>query len=422
MLDLDDLAVSDEALKSSDVSEVKKYVMALIRHEELLKLTNKRNFRELKTLMYDSHANIDPMTCEEVIIHQTLKDKAEIFIKARKEILELKNICSKLPSIQEIKSLTLTDKVHIELIAHTFYKSITFDNSVIDEVQSGIDALLNIVYKTSRNQSKLKNIIKSILHRLLGSEGMYFYGIKVRRSNLHDVDIRTFALQLLKYNDAQKQRRVFTDFCAIFLYSDKSDYCIKNESIQEEEQTVQIGLEDFVIKCNVFRCIEKSHQINDILALINILDDDGNILVKKVPAGYCKECNLYFILNSTYQSLKKIGIIMCRISDEKLYRKSEYMKGRKLANESLLMQYGYNVSEMEGLSSIQRHNILSVIIDNNILSKSEIISYIDFFISQRRTMENMKTAILKWEEDREFVKNYETEGADQIHVRNIYRN
>ena len=73
------------------------------------------------------------------------------------------------------------------------------------------------------------------------------------------------------------------------------------------------------------------------------------------------------------------------------------MRGRKLANESLLMQYGYNVSEMEGLSSIQRHNILSVIIDNNILSKSEIISYIDFFISQRRTMENMKTAILKWE-------------------------
>ena len=37
-------------------------------------------------------------------------------------------------------------------------------------------------------------------------------------------------------------------------------------------------------------------------------------------------------------------------------------------------------------------------IDNNILSKSEIISYLDFFINQRAGRSNMELAISKWEQ------------------------
>lgn len=140
-----------------------------------------------------------------------------------------------------------------------------------------------------------------------------------------------------------------------------------------------------------------------------------------MTAGYCKECNLYFMLDSTYQNLKKIGIIMCRISDEKSYAKTDFLNGKILAHESLLMQYGYNVSAIDGLSSNQRHIILATIIENNILSKSEIISYIDFFIAQKRNIEKMQTAVSKWEEDRQFVENYVIEDIDRIGVRNIHR-
>lgn len=81
----------------------------------------------------------------------------------------------------------------------------------------------------------------------------------------------------------------------------------------------------------------------------------------------------------------------------------------------------YNVSETTGLSSTARQKILAVIIDNNILSKSGIISYLDFFIRQRSHMSNMETAISKWEEDEEFVEHYRIGEYTKFGVNAIYR-
>ena len=126
-------------------------------------------------------------------------------------------------------------------------------------------------------------------------------------------------------------------------------------------------------------------------------------------------------MDSTYQNLKKKGMVLCRVTDEKNYMKSGYINGMKLAQESLLMQYGYNVSQTEGLTATGRQKILAVIIDNKIMSKSEIISYIDFFISQRSSNSRMEVAISKWEADREFVENYKIGQYTQYGVNAIYR-
>ena len=75
----------------------------------------------------------------------------------------------------------------------------------------------------------------------------------------------------------------------------------------------------------------------------------------------------------------------------------------------------------EGLTATGRQKILAVIIDNKIMSKSEIISYIDFFISQRSSNSRMEVAISKWEADREFVENYKIGQYTQYGVNAIYR-
>ena len=85
------------------------------------------------------------------------------------------------------------------------------------------------------------------------------------------------------------------------------------------------------------------------------------------------------------------------------------------------MQYGYNVSKVEGLSNESRQKILAIIIDNKILSKTEIISYLDFFINQRLSLNNMKDAVAKWKEDRKFVENYKNDVYGQVGVSAIYR-
>lgn len=92
-----------------------------------------------------------------------------------------------------------------------------------------------------------------------------------------------------------------------------------------------------------------------------------------------------------------------------------------LAQESILMQYGYNTNQNEGLSATRRQKILAVLIDKKILGKSEIISYLDFFISQHQYSSKYQVAISKWEADREFVEHYRMGEYHQYGVNAIYR-
>lgn len=194
----------------------------------------------------------------------------------------------------------------------------------------------------------------------------------------------------------------------------------KNKT-RKKENINQIGFKDFVVRSNVFKCTHDKHKIDNVVAEIYI-DEDGKKHLEKISAGYCPQCNIYFIMESTYENLKRRGIILCRISDHKNYMKMAYMSnGVKLAQESILMQYGYNVSQIKGLSKLRRQKILAVIIDNDVLSKSEIISYLDFFIRQRSHMSNMETAISKWEEDEEFVEHYRIGEYTKFGVNAIYR-
>lgn len=193
-----------------------------------------------------------------------------------------------------------------------------------------------------------------------------------------------------------------------------------SKSNKNKSMLTEIGLKDFVVRTNVFKCMHNKHKIDNIVAMINI-DNDGKREQIKISAGYCNECKVYFILNSTYQALKNKGLILCRITDEKSYLKGNYANGIRLAKESILMQYGYNTSQTKGLSATGRQKILAVIIDNKIMSKSEIISYLDFFINQRSSQARMELAISKWETDREFVENYKIGQYTQFGVNAIYR-
>ena len=64
----------------------------------------------------------------------------------------------------------------------------------------------------------------------------------------------------------------------------------------------------------------------------------------------------------------------------KIYYGSNGKYGMKLAQESILKQYGYSVSKTEDLSDTVRQKILAVLIDNHIITKNDIISYLDFLL------------------------------------------
>lgn len=76
-----------------------------------------------------------------------------------------------------------------------------------------------------------------------------------------------------------------------------------------------------------------------------------------------------------------------------------------LRSESVLMGYGYNVSEANGLSDRERREILAEIVDLEILTVHQIVGLLNFF-STLHSGTRYALSRSKWERDRTFIENY----------------
>ena len=192
--------------------------------------------------------------------------------------------------------------------------------------------------------------------------------------------------------------------------------------VTNNKQSSMINVKDFVVRRATFRCRNEEHKLENIDGIINVIDKYGEVKQVRVAAGYCPTCNTYFIMESTYQNLKQKGTPICRVSDEKTYLHSNmYANDMNLAQESILRQYGYTVSQEEGLSTTRRRKILALLVDNEFLTRAEIIGYLDIFINQRIGQYKYEKAIEKWENDREFIAEYKAGEYTRCGVSGIYR-
>ena len=82
---------------------------------------------------------------------------------------------------------------------------------------------------------------------------------------------------------------------------------------------------------------------------------------------------------------------------------------------------GYTVSQNSKLTESDRRRILGYVIDNDILSKSDVIYYLSMFIdrAQQRRHADMTNAIAKWENDLHWVNNYHISGQYSLVIDTI---
>ncbi len=52
-------------------------------------------------------------------------------------------------------------------------------------------------------------------------------------------------------------------------------------------------------------------------AVMQIADNYGHEREVRLPAGYCPKCKMYFILDKTYETLRRNGTPLCKVCDEK---------------------------------------------------------------------------------------------------------
>ena len=193
-----------------------------------------------------------------------------------------------------------------------------------------------------------------------------------------------------------------------------------------------ITAKDFVVRSSTFKCRHNNHSLHDVKAVFTIISPLGAINKIQIAAGFCPNCNMYFIMESTYQRIRRSGIPICRTMDEKTYRHGN--KGNIsstygfLAQESVLKQFGYSANQVDDISPAQRRLILAALIDNGILTKTDIIGYLDYFINIRKGQKNSdgtlkyRMAIGKWKDDRNYIENYKIGSFKAVEIRSIVVN
>lgn len=147
-------------------------------------------------------------------------------------------------------------------------------------------------------------------------------------------------------------------------------------------------------------CLKYKHPIEDVTAQIAVAADTP----LRIHASRCVKCNCTFITKSFYLELRKRHRFMvanfCELSADGYTP----VKQNSLSAESPLMLCGYSVKH-GGLSDNDRQLLLADIIHNGILSKTEIILYLEHFISFNGSRDGLLSSVLKWETDLEFVRS-----------------
>ena len=127
----------------------------------------------------------------------------------------------------------------------------------------------------------------------------------------------------------------------------------------------------------------------------------------------------YFLLRSEYDRVFNKGILLCKMIEKEEFYKSGINGFADIKGESVLMQNGYNVQAKVGLTDIQRQTILANIMDEKILSASQIISYLQFFKAQKRNLPSYKMAVDKWDADLQFTKLYQQDKKQRVFINSI---
>ena len=239
------------------------HVRTLVRNTELSRMQDKKSFKDGKKKLEDLHADIDVLTCDEKTINETLGNDAGQFIKDRNEIVELKEEIKNLIPIDNVTALCPTDRVHITLMAHAIYKNVQLDADIFDTEKGGVDISKAIhAYYSKGSIKDLKDALRPIFNKLIGSEGDHFYGIKPKKSDFTEKDLRNFLATFggsakreqvkskkdgvetitfkdFNYTDKSGNKKVqitaFTTLCAVVLDNASKHEVIKPEEKKKEE-------------------------------------------------------------------------------------------------------------------------------------------------------------------------------------------
>lgn len=306
----------------------------------------------------------------------------------------------------------------IDIEKHITKESYIDDEEASDDDNSYLTMDENELAKSDRNILQLTSqwaSAQSIIHTC---------GEAIRDNKIYVPENAINLLTPEKYNMWLSAKGINTSDYKLMNKIKKEDAERLSEIIREiEEKNKKIELKDFVVRRTSMKCMGMGHKVVDVVATVKIMDNSLNIYEIQIDAGYCESCNIFFIFDDVFQRIQRYGKILCKVITE-----IDYINGRHLAlndmmlaKESILKIYGYSVSEKDNMPEEARRKILLLLIEEGVLTKSDIISYLKFFISMHHKNSTRQKAVKKWEEDMNYVRKYGMIGDDVFGVKSIHR-
>ena len=90
-----------------------------------------------------------------------------------------------------------------------------------------------------------------------------------------------------------------------------------------------------------------------------------------------------------------------------------------LAEASPLKLCGYSVNQTDAYSTLQRQYIISSIISRGIMSKGEVIRYLEYFININGRRSGNELALSKWKSDLEFTLKFEASKQEVVRISKV---
>ena len=145
-----------------------------------------------------------------------------------------------------------------------------------------------------------------------------------------------------------------------------------------------------------------------------------NDLEIKLNVEHCKKCGKFYMSYSVYERYReKYGILLGKIKMDSA--SVNEISDIVLSDFSPLRLCGYSVNQQDGYSKTERQYIISRVISKGILSKSEVVRYLEHFINRNGQKASNGLALEKWKEDLDFALKYKMSEQTEYQVKYIKR-
>ena len=242
-------------------------VKTVVRHAELAKA--EKSFKDLRTKFEGACPGTNVFDADTATIVKKMGVDAGDFIKRRDAVKDLKDEIKNCMPLENVTALPLTDRVHINLLAHQVYKAIQIDafmpEFLTDERAKKIAESIETFYKKGSGLKQFKEYLRPLIVEIFNNNDCkYFYPVTCKRSFIDEWLLNNFVASfggnagrktktvtdnignkstvyedynyILNTTKAQQLASI-TDLCSVVISNEKYHEVIKPETTEEKSET-----------------------------------------------------------------------------------------------------------------------------------------------------------------------------------------